>query len=70
MVYKGKRAKQVLTEILAHVTDNGRYPHHEGDAGYYRDGKKYVAFDNSTCDCWVEEFPSRKQAVAYVEDCY
>ena len=68
MIYKGKRARQVLTEILNHITDNGRYPFHEGDSGYYRDGNKYVAFDNSTCGCWVEEFPTRKQAADYVEE--
>lgn len=73
MMYTGEEAKDILEEILSNEV-NGRYPLHEGDTGYYKEkvgvSDKFVAFDNATCDCWVEEFQTKKQAVSWIENGY
>lgn len=33
---------------------------------YAQDGDKWIAVDDSTHDCWVEEFPTREQAVNWL----
>jgi hypothetical protein len=35
--------------------------------GYYLDKNKWVAFDNSTGDCWVEEFESEELALSWLK---
>ena len=54
----GEEAQKVLGEILESERRSRSltFPAHTGAQGYFRDGAKYVAFDNSTNDCWVEEF--------------
>ena len=70
MLYTGEQAHQIVGEILESITTdkngNSSYPAHEGDQGYYKEGDKWVAFDNSTCDCWVEEFNTRKEAIDWI----
>ena len=72
MLYTGEQAHEVVGVILESVTTdkngNSSYPAHEGDQGYYKEGGKWVAFDNSTCDCWVEEFKTRKAAIAWLNN--
>ena len=62
MLYRGLRALVMCREILAGVAADGRYPLHVGDCGYYRhsDGT-YTAWDNTTGDCWVEDFKTKKE---------
>ncbi len=31
-----------------------------------KEGNKWIAVDNSTCDAWTEEFSSRSQAVCWL----
>ena len=63
-MYQGDRAKVLCDEILNGVKDE-RYPLHSGAKGFFQDGGKYVAFDNSSKDCWVEEFYTRESAVGW-----
>ena len=56
MTYTNYKAELILQEILSNMDQNGKYPLYEGDAGYYQEGDKFIAFDNIICDCWVEEF--------------
>ena len=66
MKYKGKEAEDICAEILASYTEEGQelYPAHVGDTGYFQDEKTghWVAFDNETGDCWVEEFDTKRKA--------
>ena len=57
----GEEAQKVLGEILESERRSRSltFPAHTGAQGYFRDGAKYVAFDNSTNDCWVEEFRTK-----------
>ena len=36
-------------------------------AGYWKEDGKWIAYDNTTGDCWVEEFETRRQAAQYAE---
>lgn len=57
----GEEAQKILGEILESERRSRSltFPAHTGAQGYFRDGAKYVAFDNSTNDCWVEEFRTK-----------
>ncbi len=66
MLYTGKEAKKIVHEILESIDDNGRYPYCEGDSGYYKDGKVWCAWDNSSGDCWVEEFKTKKECIDWI----
>ena len=61
----GEQARQTLSEILAHAREDGRgdvhYDTRVGAVGYYPDrtgagDEVYTAFDNSSGDCWCEDF--------------
>ena len=60
----GEEAQKVLGEILESERRSRSltFPAHTGAQGYFRDGGKIVAFDNSTNDCWVEEFRTKRGA--------
>ena len=68
MVYKDKEAETLLRIILQNIDPDGKYPFHKGDAGYYKHKKVWVAFDNETGDCWVEEFKTEKEAVDWINN--
>ena len=65
---KGEEAQKVLGEILESERKSRSltFPAHTGAQGYFRDGAKYVAFDNSSNDCWVEEFKNKENAKAWL----
>lgn len=63
-MYQGEKAKALCDEILNGGKDE-RYPLHSGTKGFFQDGGKYVAFDNSSKDCWVEEFYTKESAVGW-----
>lgn len=66
MIYTGNEAKKVLEEILAN-SEGSSYPLHKGATGYYWDENVFVAFDNTTCDCWVEEFITEEGAKKWID---
>lgn len=35
--------------------------------GHYQEGDKWIAFDNSTGDCWVEEFHTEQECIDYLK---
>ena len=61
MIYTGIKANQILKQNLenkeCHVC-----------SGYFLEGDVWIAFDNSTKDCWVEEFATKEMAICWVED--
>ena len=73
-ILTGDEARKVVKEILAnepkpgdYVNKEAVYPVHLGAVGYFRDttgdGKNaYSAFDNSTGDCWCEDFRTEEGA--------
>ena len=66
-LYEGKEAKLVLDTILGSEKNDEeakmvKYPTHPEAAGYFKEGEKFVAFDNTTEDCWVEEFKNEGTA--------
>lgn len=63
MIYEGKEAQELVGQILESLNEKGRYPIHSGDMGYYKNADGiWTAWDNSTADCWVEDFETRKEA--------
>ena len=73
-VLQGKEAEKVLTKILddrEKETNNGvvseKYPE-PFVSGYYQEDKRWVAFDNTSGDCWVEDYPSEKSAAKYANN--
>lgn len=68
MMYTGNEAQRIVGEILDSINDEGHYPLHEGDTGYFcnPDGK-WSAFDNRTCDCWCEDFDTEQEAKEWCE---
>lgn len=65
----GKEAKQYVTETLDSHTNNSKKYHHPSGLylkGYYWDEDVWVAFDNTTNDCWVEEFDREKDCIEWL----
>lgn len=54
MIYmiEGMNAKAICEEILA----SPEYSAHPGAKGLWKENGKWVAFDNISCDCWMEDF--------------
>lgn len=70
MMYTGEEAENILNDILSNQ-EGDHYPKHEGATGYFLDESGvYVAFDNTTCDCWVEEFDTDKRAIDWIKNGY
>ncbi len=75
-VLTGSEACQTIAVILASQKKdaNGDYKYNSliGAVGYFRDkdarGREiYTAFDNSTGDCWVENFKTKEGAAAWCD---
>lgn len=69
----GEEAKRICEEILDHFYVDQTYGIHVGEKGYFKDytitGKKkeiIVAFDNTTGDCWIEQFESVSSAIRWL----
>ena len=60
-ILTGNEAQKVLGEILESERKNSSltFPAHTGARGYFYEKPKFVAFDNSSNDCWVEEFRTK-----------
>lgn len=70
--YTGEIARKVCNMILATGRNNGRYDSLiEGykckSVGFWKENGKWIAYDNTNGCCWVEEFPTRKAAVKWIE---
>ena len=73
-ILTGDEARKTVGEILAnnpkpgdYVNKEALYPVHLGAVGYFRDttgtgDMVYSAFDNSTGDCWCEDFKTEEGA--------
>ena len=63
-ILTGKEAQRVLGEILESERKSRSltYPAHTGAVGFFYEKPKFVAFDNSSNDCWVEEFKTETGA--------
>ena len=67
MLYTDVQAQKLVGQILESLNKKGRYPLHEGDMGYYKNANGiWTAWDNSTADCWVEDFKTRKEAIEWL----
>lgn len=57
-------AKRICNEIL----ESEDYQHtHLGASGYWYEQGRWVAFDNTDGNCWMEEFSKKKHAIAYAD---
>lgn len=68
---KGQEAKEYLEKALSLETDKYgslRFGDGiiEGEAGYYKEGNVFVAFDNQDYFCFVEEFKTQRKAVMWI----
>ena len=69
----GEEASKMLHDILIRQQSQGEgfyYPFGIGQTGYYRDVNSneevvYTAFDNTSGDCWVEDFKTIEGAIDY-----
>lgn len=61
MIYTGEKANQILKQNLENKENHIC-------SGYFLEGDIWIAFDNHTEDCWVEEFDTKEMAVCWVED--
>ncbi len=63
IVFKSRvKIKRVSPDFLGKVIED-RIP-----CGHFlaKEGRKWVAVDNSTFDAWTEEFPRKRQAVRWL----
>lgn len=61
-ILTGNDAEHILTEILDGFNiDTHKFPE-PYVTGFYKDGNVYIAFDNLTKNCWVEEFKTARAA--------
>lgn len=68
-IYKGQEAERICQEIIDNYNwEAQKYYNHYGACGYFQDQetKHWVAFDNSTGDCWMEEFIGMSSAKRWI----
>ena len=67
-VFRGDEAQRIYGEILESERKSRElvFPAHTGAQGVFVEDGKYVAFDNSSNDCWVEEFKTEQVALSWV----
>lgn len=68
-IYTGMQAKLICNRILneGYNEETGKYEIELEDTdihstGYWKEDGTWVAFDNTTGDCWVEEFKTEAKA--------
>ena len=67
VILRDAEAQRVYHEIITSGTEySDGYPAHSGALGMFMENCKYVAFDNSTNDCWVEEFTNEDIAMSWL----
>lgn len=68
MIFTGEESRRLVHKILASHDDNDRYPLMEGHCGYFRNADgSYSAWDNTTGDCWCEDFKNKKQCLEWLQ---
>lgn len=68
-LYTGDVAQKVCQAILANDDYTTPIEGYEVfSAGYWKDGKRYCAYDNRSGHCWVGEFTTLAKALAWVRD--
>lgn len=71
-IYTGSTARMVCETILASSKEPPYSVEIQGynhkSCGYWKEGNIYIAFDNTTEDCWVEEYTTKKGAISYIEN--
>ncbi len=66
VLLSGQDAKDVLKSILHNKRQNtDKYPE-PFEAGCFQEGDMWVGFDNTTGDCWVEEFKTRAETRCWI----
>ena len=67
-IYNSDEARRIYDEILESERTSRKlvFPAHTGALGVFEEEGKYVAFDNTTNDCWVEEFWNENIAYSWV----
>lgn len=63
--YEGNLAREVYGETLSNPVGD-EYPLHHGAKGYYKEEGKFIAFDNESKGCFVEEFYHAENALEYL----
>lgn len=61
MILKGEKAKITLQNILDNRDSSL-------SKGYFKENLIWIGFDNSTKDCWVEEFSNEYLAICWLEN--
>lgn len=60
MIYTGEAARQLYEESLNNTIKYCK--------GYFFEDSKYIAFDNSRNECFVEEFETENKAICWLEN--
>jgi hypothetical protein len=63
----GISAKALLDDIFNHCINTRGYPYRIGARGVFKEGNEFSAFDNTTGDCWVEEFQDINKAFSWLK---
>lgn len=65
-VLLGDEAKDNCTQILNRMLDDSYVKGLDDSIGLYYEKDRWIAYDNSTGDCWVEEFTDIREAYLWV----
>ena len=60
------KAEETLKKLLRLGHENG-YKYGDGLSGYFQDESQWIAYDNRTNDCWVEQFKTRKECLRWLK---
>lgn len=61
----GNKAKEIFNTLLA-AEKNGKYPE-PYIKGYFKAGRKWIGFDNTTGELWQEEFTNSAAAILWLD---
>ncbi len=61
MIYAGEAARLILKQNLENKKNHIC-------RGYFLEENIWIAFDNHSEDCWVEEFETEEMAICWIED--
>ena len=62
----GNKAKEKFSRLINAKSIRYGDPDKDYIKGLFQKDNKWVAFDNTTGDCWTEEFNTKKQAMKYL----
>lgn len=64
-IYTGIDAENILHDMLNE--EHHEFSSAEKCCGYYYTGYAWLAFDNTTGDCWMEEFETEEEAIRWIK---